>query len=221
MSEESNRIPLLDRLYQDFLNNENSASYIRAVTKRYNMGTLSRLARCGGRVSRRAAVLAVGMIGDFQDNQVLGRALCDSDRAVRLLADNGIRSLWFRCGNAAHRRELQLLARLNNNLEFHEAVRRGTDLIESAPWIPEAWNQRGFALFHLKRYDDSANDHHQTLEINPYHFVAAVAMGHCYLEMNEPANALECFRRALRLNPGLDGVRAQVEYLERSLEERE
>ncbi|MCA9106332.1 MAG: hypothetical protein R3B96_24270 [Pirellulaceae bacterium] len=217
MSEEPNRIPLLDQLYQDFLNNENSASFVRAVSRHYTVGTLARLARFGARVSRRAAVLAIGMVGDYQDNQVLGRALCDGDRAVRLLSDNGIRALWFRCGNAHHRKELQLLARLNNNLDFNEAVRRATDLIESAPWIPEAWNQRGFALFHLKQYDASADDHHQTLEINPYHFVAAVAMGHCYLEMTDPANALESFRRALRLNPGLEGVRAQVEYLERSL----
>ena len=217
MSEDSNRIPILEQLYQDFLNNENSASFIRAVSKHYTLGTLARLARCGGRVSRRAAVLAVGMVGDYQDNAVLGRALCDSDRAVRLLADNGIRSLWFRCGNANHRKELQTLARLNNNLEFDEAVHRASQLIESAPWIPEAWNQRGFALFHLRHYDSSANDHHQTLEVNPYHFVAAVAMGHCYLEMNDPTNALECFRRALRLNPNLDGVRAQVEFLERSI----
>ncbi len=217
MSDDGQRYPLLDRLYQDFLNHENAAAFVKEVSNRYTLGALARLARCGQRVSRRAAVFAIGMLGDYQDNAVLGRALRDSDRAVRLLADNGIRSLWFRCGNARQRKELQLLSRLNNSLRHDDVVRRATELIESAPWIPEGWNQRGVALFHLKRFDASADDCHQTLEINPYHFGAAVGMGHCYLEMNDPAGALECFRRALRLNPGLEGVRAQVEYLERSL----
>jgi len=217
VSDEGNRIPLLDRLYQDFLNNENSAAFVKAVTGQYTLGSLGRLARCGSRVSRRAAVYALGMIGDYQENAVLGCAMRDPDRAVRLMADHGIRSLWFRCGNERQRKELQLLARYNNNLRYDEVVRRATELIESAPWIPEAWNQRGVALFHLRKFNESADDCHQTLEINPYHFGAAVSMGHCYLEMNDPAAALECFRRALRLNPGLEGVRAQIEFLERSL----
>ena len=81
-----------------------------------------------------------------------------------------------------------------------------------------AWNQRAIAYFHLRRCDESANDCHQTLELNPYHFGAADGMAHCYLEMNDAFAALECFRRALRLNPDMEGVRVQVEYLQRSLE---
>lgn len=73
-------------------------------------------------------------------------------------------------------------------------------------------------MYYLERYDDSANDCHQALEINPYHFGAAVGMAHCYLELTDAFAALDCFRRALRLNPDLEGVRSQVQYLEKSLE---
>ena len=45
-------------------------------------------------------------------------------------------------------------------------------------------------------------------------------MAHCYLELGDGFAALECFRRALKLNPDMEGVRAQVQYLERSLEEK-
>jgi hypothetical protein len=38
--------------------------------------------------------------------------------------------------------------------------------------------------------------------------------------MQEGFAALECFRRALRLNPDLEDVRVQVDYLARTLEER-
>jgi hypothetical protein len=43
-------------------------------------------------------------------------------------------------------------------------------------------------------------------------------MGHCYLEMDDPFAALECFRRAVKLNPDLEDVRAQIDYLQRTLE---
>jgi tetratricopeptide (TPR) repeat protein len=95
-----------------------------------------------------------------------------------------------------------------------------SELIDEAPFFAEAWNQRAIAHFQRGRYDDSANDCFQTLELNPYQFASAVGMGQCYLEMNEPQPALDCFRRALKLNPGLEDVRAQVTYLERALEGR-
>jgi cytochrome c-type biogenesis protein CcmH/NrfG len=41
-------------------------------------------------------------------------------------------------------------------------------------------------------------------------------MGQCYLQLGDFDSALQSFRRALRLNPNLEGVRASVAYLERS-----
>ena len=76
------------------------------------------------------------------------------------------------------------------------------------------------AQFALRRFEDAANDCHQTLELNAYHFGAAVGMGHCYLQLDEPFAALENFRRALTLNPDLEDVRGHIELLERTLEGR-
>jgi tetratricopeptide (TPR) repeat protein len=44
-------------------------------------------------------------------------------------------------------------------------------------------------------------------------------MAHCYLDLGEGVAALDCFRRAFDLNPNLDAIRSQIEYLERALEE--
>jgi tetratricopeptide (TPR) repeat protein len=68
-------------------------------------------------------------------------------------------------------------------------------------------------------YEASIRDFHQTLEINPYHFCAAAGMGTCYLKQRNPLAALQAFRRALRLNPALEDVRAHVIHLQRSLNE--
>ncbi|MEX0819198.1 MAG: tetratricopeptide repeat protein [Pirellulaceae bacterium] len=214
------RQPNLDTLYQRYLNHEDSANFITAVAANYTIGTLERLAEYGQRTSRRAATMALGLLGDFRSNAVMGRRLSDGDRGVRMLAENSIRELWYRDGNEEQRQTLQVIIRLNNAGQSIAATRLATNLINEAPFFAEAWSQRAIAYFQRGRIDDSANDCCQTLELNPYQFVSAVGMGQCYLEMNEPQPALDCFRRALKLNPCLEDVRAQVTYLERALEGR-
>ena len=94
-------------------------------------------------------------------------------------------------------------------------------MIEEAPWLAEGWNQRALALYGTGRYDAAIHDCTQTLEMNPYHFGAATGMAQCHLKLGNRPHALECFRRALRLNPNLEGVRAHVLYLQRTLKPQE
>ncbi len=216
-SEEATR-PALEAFYHRFLETENSAAFVRAVAQRYTISTLCRLADYGECISRRAAVLAVSFLGDFRQNATLGAALCDRDRGVRMLADNGIRELWRRQGSIAEQQQVALLSRLNSSGLYAECLTATGEFIEESPWIAEGWNQRAIAHFALEHFEDAANDCHQTLELNAYHFGAAVGMGHCYLEMDEPFAALECFRRAIHLNPDLEEVRVQIDYIQRQLE---
>ena len=90
--------------------------------------------------------------------------------------------------------------------------------VETVRRHAEAWNRRAVAQFALKRFAAAANDCHQTLELNAYHFGSAVGMAHCYLQLDEPFAALENFRRALALNPDLEDIRGHVDLLERTLE---
>ncbi len=164
-----------------------------------------------------AAALALGLIGGYDSNGALGRALTDSDRGVRTLAEDGIRSVWCRAGSTAQQQRLNAIIRLNAKKQFTTAVARATDLLREAPWYAEAYNQRAVAHFGLRHFVESIGDCREALELNPYHFGAAAGMGQCYLQLGNAASALECFRRALRLNPGLEGVRASVQHLERTL----
>lgn len=220
MGESTPQHPSLDTLYQRYLNHEDSATFISQVASSYTIGTLERLAEFGQRTSRRAATMALGLLGDYRSNDVMGRRLSDEDRGVRMLAENGIRELWYRDGSETQRQMLQVVIRYNNAEQPAIATKLAGELIDEAPFFAEAWNQRAIAHFQRGRYDDSANDCFQTLELNPYQFSSAVGMGQCYLELSEPQPALDCFRRALKLNPCLEDVRAQVTYLERALEGR-
>jgi len=209
--------PLLHAIYQAYLVDQNTTAFADNVAKRYTIGTLERLAASGDRMSRRASVLALGLFSDYRSNAALGRALHDPDRGVRMLAENGISSVWCRVGDAAQRKSLQAVIDLVAQRRNETAARRATRLIAAAPWIAETWNQRALAHFGLKKFVESIRDCEQALEINPYHFGAATGMAQCHLQLGNRAAALECFHRALALNPNLEGVRAHVQYLQRSL----
>ena len=218
MGESTPRVPILLGLYNRYLEHRDSAVYVERLSRSYRQGTLERLAAHPGREIRRAAVLALGFVGDYSANHTVGCALCDEDRPVRLLADTAIRSIWARAGNDSQRRELAALVELNAARRFDEVIQRAGVLINKAQSYGEAWNQRAIAHFSLGHLEESIRDCHQTLEINPYHFAAAAGMGQAYLQLGNHACALECFRRALRLNSDLEAVRVQVARLSRLLE---
>ncbi len=220
MGSDSRRMPLLMTLYEQYLDNQDAATFLRKVVWGYTQGTLQRLAEHDSCKVRRGAVLALGLLGDYEVNSALGRALQDADRTVRSLAETAIRNVWIRVGSDEHRQQLGIVVRLNAAQRYQEAIQRAGKLIEKAPWLAEAWNQRAIAHFALSRYSDSIRDAHQALEINPYHFAAAAGMGQAYLQLKSPTLALECFRRALTLNRDLEGVRAQVQRLTRSLKDK-
>lgn len=219
MSDDKDKAPLLDAFYHSYLTDETSAHFVANVSNHYTLGTLARLAACGSRTTRRAAVLAVGFLGNYDCNAVLGEALQDEDRVVRLLAENSIRDVWSRDGSAEQQHWLQQIMRLNNCGRFVDAARQASELIEEADGFAEVWNQRAIAYFQMDRFHDSIRDCQQTIQRNRYHFPAAVGMGHCYLEVFDAVAALESFRWALEVNPDMENVRAQVGYLQRTLDD--
>lgn len=214
------RNPQLFDLYQRYLDGQDTGDFIELVGKVYNQGALQRLVENDVPQVRRAAVLALGFLGDYAANHTLGRSLQDEDRTVRMLSETALRNVWQRDGGADDRQRLAAIIRLNASQQYREAIDRAGELIKASPWFAEAWNQRAVAHYALLHFAESIRDCHQALEVNPYHFAAAAGMGHAYLKLGNKFSALESFRRALRLNPDLEAVRAQVARLSRLLEDR-
>jgi tetratricopeptide (TPR) repeat protein len=213
MSEPESRNALLLISYRRYLQDRNTVQFVSVVKNRYSPGTLERLARASRPDLRRAATFALGFVGDFSVNHTVGRALRDEDPVVRRLAVNACRFVWNRPGSQQQRERLGEIIRLNAVGEHHYAAEQAMELLDDVPWIAEAWYQLGAACFQLSHFDRATTNCHQALELNPYHYVAATAMGEAYLRLDEPASALEAFRRALRLNPALHTLRDRVEQL--------
>jgi len=217
MSDDYQSRPLLVHHYERYLVDQDIDSYVRRVSSSYTPGSLQRLATIGDRSARRGAVLGLGRLADYRANRTLGRALTDSDRGVRTLAESGIRRLWMRIGSPAQQRYLVAVAEHLEEKEYDRAVQLATGLVEDAPWIAQGWYFRGKAFFQMEQHNAAMRDCHQALEVNAYHFLAASVMGQAYVLMGNPVAALESFRRALRLNPNMEEVRAQVIRLQRTL----
>lgn len=210
------RNPLLDRYYQRYLDDEDTANLIRCVSAHYSIGTLCRLAVYGRTISRRASVLMLGFTGSYSENEVMGRAMSDSDRAVRMLADHGIRDIWGRQGSPSQQGQLKQLYQLINKSFIDDAILLANELIIQNPEIGEAWSQRAIAFSVQGDFVAAIEDCCEALNKNRYHFPAAIGMGHCCLQLDDIGGALSAFRLALQINPDLEGVRTQVYQLERA-----
>lgn len=220
MSEFPSHRPLLVYCYERYLVDQNIALFIRSVAGKYTTGSLERVTTSSDAVARRAAVLSLGRLADYRSNRVLGSALSDRDRGVRTLAETAIQQVWLRIGTPSQQRHLVAIGEQIDERDYERAAQLSTALVEDAPWIAHAWYYRGKAFFQLGQYEASARDCHQALEVNAYHFLAASTMGQAYLQLNDTVTALDCFRRALRLNPNMEEVRAQVIHLQRTLRDK-
>lgn len=220
MGEQITRRPILAELYEQFLADRDQAAFVHRVAGRYHPATLERLVLHTSRWVRRGAVLALGSIGDFSSNMVLGHALVDADRGVRTLAEAAIRAVWCRDGNWNQQQQLARIIGLNA-AEKHDSARgAATRLIEEHGRLAEAWNQRAIANFVARRYLESISDCRRTLELNPFHFGAAAGQGQCHLQLGDHQAALSAFRHALKINPSMEGVRANVIYLQKLLKKK-
>lgn len=216
MNDQNVRLSLLEVLYHEYEVSRQLATFVGQVSRAYTIGTLEAISERGTRHSRRAAVLVLGHSAGYGSNHALGRALQDDDRSVRLAAEEALRGVWCRAGTEAQRKRLNQVIAANSARRFHDAISTASALIDDAPAFAEAWNQRAIAWYGLGNYAQSISDCKQALEINPYHFGAAAGIGQCYLQAGRPRMALESFRRALALNPNLEGVRANIANLERT-----
>lgn len=210
---------LICRFYYRFVRQGNAAEFISSVADHYSLPTLHRLVSQANAVTRRGAVLAITFLGREDSLEHVGPCLRDNDRAVRLIAHDGIRSVWNRAGSGDQCLRLQAAKRHNSVAQFEEAIELIDSILDENPRFAEAWYQRGLARFAQHDLSDAIDDHFQALECNSFHFTASLALGHCYSQMDDPATALSYYQWAVHVHPDLEFARLQVRRLEKILGE--
>jgi tetratricopeptide (TPR) repeat protein len=150
----------------------------------------------------------------MEDAPALIIALRDTDERVRVVAEQALWAVWSRSGDA---RVDELFARgvaQMGEQRLPEAIATFTRVIELKPDFAEGWNKRATAYFLAGEFRRSLKDCGEVVKRNPQHFGVLSGYGQIYLELDQPEKALEYFRRALEVNPNLEGVQRLAERLD-------
>ena len=169
---------------------------------------------------RRQAAARLGEIGAMDDTPALRQALRDADADTRGHAEKAMWRIWERSGNQQVDRLYQTGIEQMKGGDLHEAIATFTRIVELNPGFAEGWNKRATLYFMAGEYRKSLDDCAQVIKRNPYHFGALAGYGQIYLRLEDYARALDYFRRALEVNPNMDGVKLNILLLEQLIEQR-
>jgi tetratricopeptide (TPR) repeat protein len=168
---------------------------------------------------RRRGALGLSTTGRMGDAPVLVGALRDPDDTVRTIAEEALWTVWSRSGDARVDELFKRGMSEMNGEHLSDAIATFTKIIETKPDFAEGWNKRATAYYLAGEYRLSLADCDEVIKRNPQHFGALSGYGQIYLQLDQPDKALEYFRRALTVNPNLEGVQTMIERI-REIEAR-
>jgi tetratricopeptide (TPR) repeat protein len=169
---------------------------------------------------RRDAASRLGEIGTMADARVLLRALKDPDDETRENAEQSLWQIWSRSGDPSIDRLYAAGIHQMEEGELGDAIATFTQIIERKPEFAEAWNKRATLYFLTGELRKSLADSDEVMKRNPYHFGALAGYSQIYIQLEYYERALDYARRALEVNPNMDGVRRSLMMLEHVQEQR-
>lgn len=202
---------------QSALASGNAEVLAQRIGSRWKPGAICKLLEHADADVRRVTAIVLGLVGDQSSVGCLARALHDSDSQVNEMAEHAMWSIWFRScapeATASFREGMALLAS-----ECYDAAIDNFRLtLRIDPAFAEAYNQCGIARFFLGQWRDSIEDCQQALLRQPAHFGAMANMGHSYAHLGEMHQALDCYRRAIAINPCMTAIEQAIERIEREI----
>jgi tetratricopeptide (TPR) repeat protein len=171
-------------------------------------------------VERGRGVVLLAREGGMADVPALIAVLRDPQPELRPLAEEAIWVVWSRSGDAEIDKLFEQGIDEMNAGRAKESLAIFTRIIERKPEFAEGWNKRATVYFVIGDFDRSLADCAEVLKRNPVHFGALAGCGQIYAQTGEYEKALDHFRRALAVNPNLDGVAFDAQLLERVIAEQ-
>ena len=189
------------------------ASHAAPLTRAQALKALEQ-PEAGARVAGIERLAEIGKMVDV--DRLLGR-LNDTDPQARALAAAATWQVWSRSGDPAidalfarGREQMQASALTDALATFSLIVRR-------KPEFAEGWNKRATIYFLLGRNEESLKDCDEVFKRNRKHFGALAGAGQIHLQLGNAELALDFFRRALDVNPTMEGPKEMIPMLEELL----
>jgi tetratricopeptide (TPR) repeat protein len=168
--------------------------------------------------ARKVALLALALVGPTCCTQELSHQLKDPDPIINELAEHALWAIWFRSGKSCQANLLVCKgADALTERDFPRAIELFSDAIRCDPDFAEAYNQRAIAYYLSEDYERSIADCGRTIKRMPCHFGAWAGKGHCHAHLDQICSAIECYEKALSINPHLGCVRETVGELKKRL----
>lgn len=211
------RTTRLAAAYRRYLSTADSPQFASEVDEFHCSSTLATLLDRGDVEVRRAAALALGMLGDHASIEPLGRALCDNDRGVRLAADDSFRALLIRDAAPLHHQQLLQVMHLNDGGEYAGALAPTMILVDQAPLYAEAHHQLAICWQGLENFFQAEAAYIACLWHCRFHYPAWQGLARCRLILGDSGAALSALQRCVSICPDLESARLQIRAIQRRM----
>ncbi|QEG02166.1 Tetratricopeptide repeat protein [Stieleria maiorica] len=211
------RTTRLATAYRRLLSSADAPRYAAEVDEHYSPTTLATLLQRGDVELRRAAAMALGLLGNSRSVDPLGRALSDVDRGVRLVADDSFRGLLLRDAAPTHHQQLLKVMHLTDGGEFAAALAPAMILVEQAPMYAEAHFQLASCWHGLEDYRKASQSYIACLWRCRFHYTAWQGLARCQIMSGEYVAASKSLERCIEIVPDLESARVQLRALRRRM----
>lgn len=144
----------------------------------------------------------------------LGKAP-DAGEAAPIM--QAIENLWRATGSATVDLLMSRAVRFTKEADLDLALKILDAAVDIAPEEAEAWYLRAKVHYLQGQYEPALTDLKRALELDPKHYRALDDLGLVLEALGTKKEALQAYRKALQVNPFLDGARQAVEFLSREV----
>ena len=171
-------------------------------------------------VERGRGIVGLAREGGMADTPALVARLRDPNPQLRELAEQALLLVWSRSGDPAVDQAFEQGLDEMGSGKVTESIATFSRVIAMKPEFAEGWNKRATLYFLSGDLDKSLQDCDEVIKRNPAHFGALSGYAQIYLKTGEYEKARDYFKRALEVNPNLEGVEFNLRLLEKYLAER-
>ena len=205
---------------QPVLEAQDPAALLVLLKSRWRRDQIQSLLSSDNCDARKVAALALALVGTKCCVNSLAAQLQHPDPMVNQMAEHALWSIWFRSGSSCEaNHELCRGTQALNRQQYDQAIGHFSHAIELDHRFAEAFNQRAIVKYLQERYDECLEDCQRAVDLMPCHFGAWAGMGHCHAHEGRFAQALDCYRRAISINPHLSGIPQVIRELKKKLSE--
>ncbi|MEO8133543.1 MAG: tetratricopeptide repeat protein [Betaproteobacteria bacterium] len=169
---------------------------------------------------RRDAVDRLGEVGRMTDSAIVAQALRDADEDTREHAELALWRIWSRSGDKeVDKLFAEGMERMGAG-DLQEALAKFNRIVRLKPDFAEGWNKRATLYFMVGEWAKALTDCDQVIKRNPHHFGALAGYSLIYIQLEYFERAREYARRALEVNPNMEGVKRNLMMIEEMLKEK-